>query len=215
MELPPVTLLILAGGASSRMGLDKASLPFPGPEDEPMIRRPHDRLRPVWSECIVAGPSTFSLDCRAVADVVGVPGPLGGLLAGLVASQSELVLATAADTPFPSCELASALILMAASRPHAEATFCLRDRRIEPLFAVYRKTAVTALTKAAGRLSGPHGLGLREAATALAQAQVPEIDWRRWDPDAASFRGCNTPLELAEAVRSAASEKEVQSERLV
>lgn len=215
MAPPRISLLILAGGASRRMGRDKASLPFPGPADPPLVQRAHDQLRPLTGHCIVAGRTGFDLACDVVRDVVGVTGPLGGLLAGLVASPFETVLVAAADTPFPSRELASNLISIAESRPQAQATFCLLEGRVEPFFAVYRKSAVPELIRAAGEGRGSRGVGLRRATAKLQQMRVREIIWRGWDPEAASFRSCNTPQELAEAARLAASPKEVQSERVV
>lgn len=197
------SLLILAGGHSSRMGRDKAQIPFPGPHDPPMIASVYRRLAGGADECLVAAGSTYGLDCRLVADHPEFAGPLAGLLGGLAAARSELVLAVAADLPCPAPALAEGLLRMAVSDIEADAVVPVTRRGPEPLFAVYRARAATPLARA-GHRGCARGPSLSEALGLLRVREVPEQDWRRWDPSGASFTDCDTPAELALAAGLAA-----------
>lgn len=201
-DAPPLTLLILAGGGSSRMGRDKAAIPFPAEGAPPLVARVHLILRPLATACLLAAGTDFGLGCQLVTDEPGFPGPLGGLLAGLAAAPTELVLAVAADTPFPAPELALGLIAVARDNPRVALAAPLRGGRVEPLFAVYRRRAGPSLRGVEQR-PGERGVPLRRAIAELPRVEVAESTWRSWDPGATSFINCNTPEELA-AARAAA-----------
>ncbi len=198
----PLTLLILAGGMSSRMGRDKATIPFPGEGSPSMVARVQLALGPLATECLLAASTNYGLGCRWVLDDPEYPGPLGGLVAGLAAATSELVLAVAVDTPFPARALAQGLIELALQNPLSELTAASHQGRIEPLFAVYRRRAAIRLRETQ-QLPGKRGVSLRLAITRLRTMEVAESTWRSWDPGATSFINCNTPEEL-DAARLAA-----------
>ena len=200
----PLTLLILAGGMSSRMGRDKAAIPFPGEGGPSLAARVQLALRPLATDCLLAANTSYGLGCRLVRDDPEFPGPLGGLLAGLAAANSDLVLAVAVDTPFPARALAQGLIELARENPLADLTAASHRGRIEPLFAVYRRRAAIRLREME-RLPGERGVPLRRAITRLRTIEVAESTWRSWDPGASSFINCNTPEEL-DAARLAALE---------
>jgi molybdopterin-guanine dinucleotide biosynthesis protein A len=189
------------------MGRDKASLPFPTPADPPLIARVHAILCPITAPCLIAGPSSFGLGCLVVDDYATVPGPVGGLIAGLEASTEDLVLVCAADVPFPVLRLAEELIWRAREKQGAAAVVCLRDGLPEPLFAVYRKSASESLRQMAKRTGPKHGPALRSVVAALGPVLVEEDEWRPLDPEASSFQSCNTQEELAQAAARATLEK--------
>src|SRR5450759_865707 len=93
---PQVAGFILAGGASSRMGLDKGLLDFGG---DPLIVHTARLLQPLVAEITVVGsPKRYrKLGLRAIADEaqaqreVDSPGngPLAGIAAALAATQSR------------------------------------------------------------------------------------------------------------------------------
>ncbi len=194
-----VTLLLMAGGRGLRMGRDKPSIPFPAPSDPPLIERVHRRLSPLAARCLVAGPSSFDLPCQVIQDVPGLPGPLGGLVAGLLASQTELVLVAAADLPLVEPRLAQHMVDQAREQPRAWAVVCKRRQRLEPLFAVYRSSAAERLRGSGADPTRPRGVSLQRALTALDPLVLPELSWRPYDLHGSSFQGCNTPEELAAA----------------
>ncbi|RME08873.1 MAG: molybdopterin-guanine dinucleotide biosynthesis protein MobB, partial [Anaerolineae bacterium] len=75
-----LSVVIQAGGRSSRMGQDKALMPFLG---EPLVRRVLRRLRPLADELLITtnNPQDYPpLGVRLVPDVIPDRGALGGLL---------------------------------------------------------------------------------------------------------------------------------------
>ncbi len=125
----PVTGLILAGGASRRMGSDKALVAFDG---EPLLRRVATRLLEVCDEILVAsgdGERLRAFGHRQVADARQGSGPLGGLVAGIEAASNDLVAAVAVDMPFASSGL---LAEMARRWAGEDAVVPVSDRGPEP-----------------------------------------------------------------------------------
>jgi molybdopterin-guanine dinucleotide biosynthesis protein A len=185
---------VLAGGASRRMGRDKATLPVGGVELASLVlaaaARVADPVVLVAPEGHparrVAAPAT-----RLVADP-GL-GPLAALAAALEALEAEHVLVLAADHPGLRTELLAHLVALAGE---SEAVACRRGPRLEPLVAVYRRAP--ALAAAGARLAGPAGgrslLGLLSDLRTLV---VEEPAWRRIDPDGRSFVDLDDPADLA------------------
>ncbi|HVB14204.1 MAG TPA: molybdenum cofactor guanylyltransferase [Candidatus Dormibacteraeota bacterium] len=197
-------LLILAGGHSSRMGRDKAGLPFPNPDDPPLIRRVADGVSGVAGPPTIVGPVDYGTGWRLVSDEPGLSGPVAGLIAGLAASTSDLVLVLAADLPFPSPRLARELAKLASREPESQAIVPERAGELEPLFAVYRRDALADLREMARQLGRPgHGPSLYQTVRAVRLRTVSESEWHAWDPEGDSFLNCNTPDELAAAVARA------------
>src|SRR5437879_8946661 len=88
------SLVVLAGGKSSRMGRPKAWLPFHG---QPMLARVLARLGPLFAECVVVRAPDQELppvDARLVEDEAPGQGPVAGLAAGLAAITGPLAFAT-------------------------------------------------------------------------------------------------------------------------
>ena len=131
-----MTVVILAGGQSLRMGRDKLRLTLEGEE---LLERALRRWEAVFPRVLVsvAGPDKYPwLGDRRVADRYPGCGPMAGLEAGLSLA-GEPVFLTAADMPFSSPEAAKKL---AALCPE-EAEVCILlgpDGRPEPLFGLYK-----------------------------------------------------------------------------
>lgn len=182
------------------MGSDKPALPFPGPQDPPLIRRGADRLRELAWPPTIAGKHDYGTAWRLVEDEPGFKGPVAGLIAGLATADADWVLTLAADLPFPSPLLAEGLMAIALGEPLTQAVVPEREGRLEPLFAVYRRDAVDQMRTVARQLACPEqGPSLRQTVSGLRLRRVRESEWRQWDPEGASFVNCNTPGELAAA----------------
>lgn len=193
-------LLILAGGRSSRMGTDKAALPFPGPDDPPLIQWVAAKVAAVAGPPTIAGQHDYGTGWRLISDEVGLTGPVAGLIAGLAANDSELVLVLAADLPFPSPHLAQGLAEIAERENNAQAVVPEHNGELEPLFAVYRRDGTADLREMARQLASPgRGPSLRRTVAGVRVRRVAESEWRVWDPEGTSFLNCNTPGELAVA----------------
>jgi len=186
--------LVLAGGLSTRMGRDKATLPFEG---RTLLEHVLARLSPCVEETIVVLRPEQPLPplartVRLAYDEVRERGPLGGLAAGLKAASTDALYATACDVPF----LAPALIELLFERlGEADIAVAEAEGRLHPLAAVYRRRVL------------PHVLALLAADRLrpvflfeqVATVRVAEADLRRVDPDLASLANLNTPEDLARA----------------
>lgn len=182
------------------MGRDKPGLPFPGPDDDPLVCRVAASVASVAGPPTIAGPLDYGTGWHRVSDQAGLAGPVAGLIAGLAALPDPLVLVLGADLPFPSPRLARGLADLAQRQPEAQAVVPERSGRLEPLFAVYRRDCLADLLASARQLSRPErGPSLRRTLEQLRLRRVLEGEWRIWDPVGDSFVNCNTPDELAAA----------------
>ncbi|MFT5049877.1 MAG: molybdopterin-guanine dinucleotide biosynthesis protein A [Chlamydiales bacterium] len=142
-----VTGLVLCGGASSRMGADKALIELDGGS---LLTRAIDVLDLVAGQVLLAcgsSPRYLDLDRQLVLDRVQGIGPLAGLAAGLEAATSEWSLVVACDMPRLDAGVLRALL----ERAHSEdLDLCLSrgTRGLEPMCAVYRRTCLPAIQAA-------------------------------------------------------------------
>jgi molybdenum cofactor guanylyltransferase len=183
-----LTGLVLAGGASRRMGRDKALLQV---NDRPLIAIVVERMALVCEEVLIV-----SSDRKPYAGF-GVPvvedrfqdvGVLGGLHAGLKAASYELTLAVGCDMPFVNPELLRAFADWAEG---FDVALLRRGEHVEPLHAAYRRTCLPAM-EAAIRT------GKRRIISFFSQVDVRYVtveDVAPIDPRLDSFRNVNTPAE--------------------
>lgn len=134
------TAVILAGGQSRRMGLDKSLMSVGG---RPLIARIADQLVPQFREVLVSAndASKYSfLDLPVIPDERPGQGPLMGILSCLRAVRSDQMLAVACDIPIMDLSFIRELLRLSDTAdivmPHSG------DGRPEPLFAVYRTSVI-------------------------------------------------------------------------
>jgi len=195
-----LTGIVLCGGRSSRMGADKAALPF---GDETLLQRAVRVVGEVAGEVIIVrregqsgnggGDPIFGLSVRAVHDPIEDLGPLAGLAAGLAASTTELNIVIACDMPLVRPAVLRRLIEL-----QADADICVAvvDGRSSPLCAVYRKGV-------AGVADALLASGERRVMALLDRVQTKRVDaavFRDIDPELETFVSCNTPDELLAAM---------------
>jgi molybdopterin-guanine dinucleotide biosynthesis protein A len=204
MDEERISVLILAGGRSRRMGLDKIWMALDG---VPMIERVVHRVLPVAAEILFSANAsqrflvlarTLAVPTRVVADRFPGAGPLAGIQAGLSVARCDLVLALAADMPFVNLALVRAMIhqapgfeVVAPQTPHV-GTEALNW---EPLHALYRRTCLPAIE---ARLAA----GQRQAFCFYPDVRVRAIqpvEIAACDPGLLSFYNVNTPEEWAYA----------------
>ena len=182
---------VLAGGASRRMGRDKATLRVGGVELAALVLA---AAAQVADPVVLVAPEGHPAR-RVAAPAVADPGlgPLAALAAALDALEAEHVLVLAADHPGLRVPLLARLVALAGE---ADAVACRRGPRLEPLVAVYRRAP--ALAAARSRLAGPPGgHSLLSLLAGLRTLVVEEPDWRRLDPDGRSFADLDDPADLA------------------
>lgn len=137
---------MLAGGKSKRMGSNKSLLPLLG---KPLIQHVCEQIRPCFDELLIAGGSSrrFSfLDVPVIQDEVPGQGPLRAIVSALAVSRHDLNFVIACDIPCVNKALLRNLLRQ------ARGCDCVVPVTIEghyePLFAVYRKSALPAMRRA-------------------------------------------------------------------
>mgnify|MGYP005844403401 CR=1 FL=1 len=138
------TGLILAGGKSRRMGVDKAFLEV---GNEAMIESVAAKLKTVFSEILICGGNRENgsrLGLRVVSDIVEGGGPLSGIHAGLIQGKYQKCFVTACDMPFVNARLAEFMVKQAEG--YDIAVPC-HGSYLQPLFAVYDKSCLPAISE--------------------------------------------------------------------
>lgn len=131
--------VILAGGKSSRMGIDKGLIIL---DDKPIIAHIIERLRPIVDEVIIVvgsdaqGKDYASFDAKVVTDLFPQGSPLIGAYSGLKEACGEYTFLTAGDQPLIDNRIVELLFLEADG--HDAATPYWPNGWVEPLHAVYR-----------------------------------------------------------------------------
>lgn len=152
------TAIVLAGGKSHRMGREKALLPI---GDKTIIDIIIDKLKPLFPEIILSTnkPNDFLfLKIKMVEDFYKNAGPLGGIHAGLVESQTEKNLVISCDLPLMETDLINFICNFDTDK---KITVCKIGDYIEPTFGVYSKSIVDDL-EILLNLHLQHGLDVKE-----------------------------------------------------
>lgn len=139
----PATAILLAGGDSTRMGQDKTMLPIDG---QPMIKHIYEQLQPHFSQTIVSSSNASLHDflgATVVADDVAGRGPLAGIASALKASASNVNFVMACDMPEIDAGLIRAMLRQVGD--YDAVVPKVGPQMYEPLFAVYKKSALPAI----------------------------------------------------------------------
>ena len=194
-----LTVCVQAGGASSRMGADKALKPFLG---RALIQRVIERLSLIADEVIVTTnrPEDYLfLGLRLFPDLKPGRGALGGLYTAIASAAHPFVAVVACDMPFASATLLEAMTRLLVEK-EADVVIAKSEEGYEPIHAVYRReTCLPAIESAI------------ESDQWKVIAWFPQVkvhtlmleDVRQYDPSGLAFWNVNTPDEFAEAERLA------------
>jgi molybdopterin-guanine dinucleotide biosynthesis protein A len=192
-----VTAFILAGGKSTRMGTDKAFVEYEG---RTLLARALDLARSVTPHVrIVGSPGKFAPFAPVVEDIFRDCGPLGGIHAALLASQTKLNLMVAVDTPFVSWAFLQFLISQARSTPEAAAVVPRDGGSSQPLCAIYRREFADAAERAL--LVGRNRIDVLFTEVRTRMIEKEELEGAGFSR--AIFRNLNTPEELEAEKRRA------------
>lgn len=133
-----VSVFILAGGRSSRMGADKALLPF-GKGN--LLQLAVNNAKEISSNPIIVGAKErYSSYGDVVEDRFLRCGPLGGIHAALCATHTDLNLVLSVDMPLMAVRFLRWLVILGASGRELAIVPELQGR-LQPLCAVYRRSA--------------------------------------------------------------------------
>ncbi len=202
-----LSLCLQAGGASSRMGSDKALKPFCG---EALIERVLRRmlsgeLSGLIAEIVVTTnqPDMYQFlietnrpRLRLVKDVMAGKGALGGLYTALMSSHSQITAVVACDLPFADGGLLATGYRLLSEQgwdgfvPHTRAG-------LEPLHALYRTQPCLPFVEKA------LAAGEQKVSGWFTQANICEYDVEEKQPS--PFFNVNTPAQFEQAEQWARS----------
>ncbi|GMB01795.1 molybdenum cofactor guanylyltransferase [Pelosinus sp. IPA-1] len=141
MGLSKASAIILAGGKSTRMGQDKASLPW-GESD--ILQYLTATLQGICQEVIVVSnrPRQMIASARVVADIIPNQGPLSGIHAGLSHARYPQAFVIGCDMPF----VIPGLVKMLLDKiKNWDVVVPIYSQKQQPLFASYSKTCIPAI----------------------------------------------------------------------
>lgn len=196
----PISIALLAGGKSSRMGMDKALLTFRG---QALFGFILDQVQGLSDDVYVIS-NREDVDAyapyRVFPDKILDIGALGGIYSALNYSQNELCLILACDMPFVNRALIELLRTEAAGYDAVVPE--LGERLLEPFRALYRRSCLPAIKAAIDA-------GERRAVSFLPQVKakrIPRAVLAQIDPGLESFANINTPEDLAQVEGSTNSD---------
>ncbi len=137
MDQTAISVFVLAGGKSTRMGADKAFVMLQG---RALLERALDLARSIGDRVAIVGDSgKYAQFAPIVEDVFPGCGPLGGIHAALRSSPTDLNLILAVDLPFVPAALLQYLVSKAVESPAALVTVPQTSQGRQPLCAIYRR----------------------------------------------------------------------------
>jgi len=196
MIYPEITVVVLAGGHSSRLGVDKAQLILDGAKT--MLEHVVDRIKILSRDVVVV--SNVITDVAAahcVRDILPEGGPLCGLHSGLLAARFPHCLVVACDMPFLNLRLLRYMAELPRDYdvlvPHlGEGPFGVE---LHPLHAIYAKRCLPAIEQI-------HASGsrmIRDIYPMVKTVCVERGDVMRLDQDGLSFFNINNKQDLERA----------------
>jgi molybdopterin-guanine dinucleotide biosynthesis protein A len=135
----PKTGIILAGGQSRRMGVEKGLVEFLG---RPLIEWAVSVIRESCSEILISSNSSCYdyLGYKVVKDIENDSGPMGGIYSCLLESKNSINLVLSCDMPFVKPDIFSFL-----AKQIRDARICVpwyEGDHFEPLCGIYLKASL-------------------------------------------------------------------------
>lgn len=187
-----ISLAILAGGLSSRMGFNKALIPWQG---RPLIEHILRKVQILSDDLFIVTkePESFNFTgVKVVEDVLARHSSLVGIYSAIKAARHHHCLVVACDMPFLNLDL---LRYLAALAPYYDVVMPLLERGPEPLHAVYSKNCLGPIEKLLSEEEDKILLFLPDVKVRYVEEDIIRL----FDPELASFINVNTPEELEEA----------------
>lgn len=190
-----LTIVIQAGGRSSRMGQDKGLVRLGG---RPMIEHILEKVDDLGDDVVLVTntPTQYlHFGLRMAGDETPGAGALPGLRTALRVATGKYVLVVACDMPFLQRDLLHHLIHLA-FETDKDVIVPRWDNQLQTMLAVYKRT--TCLTAVDHALADHQARMISFFPSVLVHKVEPE-EVAQFDPHGRSFLNINTPEELAEA----------------
>ncbi|OGP98133.1 MAG: hypothetical protein A2Z39_01495 [Deltaproteobacteria bacterium RBG_19FT_COMBO_46_9] len=188
-----ITGVILAGGKSSRFGINKAFSEINGSR---LIDIVAGLLTSIFTRTVLItnSPEEYSyLGLPIRKDLIRGLGPIGGILTGLEDISDEAGFFIACDMPFVSEDLIRYIVSV---RGEFDAVVPKIDWKIEPLHALYRKSCLPVIRELIAS-------GVYQTIKAFDRLNVRylnEAEIKANDPQMRSFFNVNRPEELVDTL---------------
>jgi molybdenum cofactor guanylyltransferase len=137
-----MTCAILAGGKSTRMGQDKATIKI---GENPLIRLVYDRAKEVFDDVIIISSlhnTIESIDASVLRDVVPFGNSMTGIVSALLYSETPYTFVVACDMPFLSTETFK---YMKNEATGEDIIIPKTQWGLEPLHAIYNRSCMAHL----------------------------------------------------------------------
>lgn len=151
-------LVILCGGDSSRMGTDKALLPF---GNECLLEYMVHKFSPYFDKIYLSVKNRgdyrhLNLNVTEIPDIYLNAGPMGAILSSLTMIVEKRAVFLSIDTPFVQPVVCQRLLT--ASEKFDAASICLKDAYVDAILFVYSKSCIPAFGKSIlmGNISSSH-----------------------------------------------------------
>jgi molybdopterin-guanine dinucleotide biosynthesis protein A len=190
-----VSIVIQAGGQSSRMGVDKGLVELCG---RTMIENIIDRLEIFADEMLITSnlPKKYErFGIQVFSDIYKNYGALAGLHTALSYASHEMVFVIACDLPFVNRKLFKYMKNIFEAKT-VDVVIPRTENGFEPFYAFYRKSTCLPLITQAIDSGKKRLISWHENAIVH---PVYETYLREFDPTLSSFININTPEELLEA----------------
>jgi len=191
-RLKGITGIILAGGKSSRYGMNKALVEINGVR---LIERVFRVMESIFEHLIIITntPHDYAyLKLPMYEDLIKGLGPLGGILTGLDAISNDAGFVVACDMPFLNADLVRYMVDM---RDNYYAVVPKITWKIEALHALYDKRCLPAIRE----LIESQEFQAIKFFDMIRVRYVEEDEIRASDPLLRSFFNVNSPRELLDA----------------
>ena len=192
--------IMLAGGQSSRLGMDKS---FVNVKGQSLIEQIVAKLTRLSDDVVIVtnSPEKYDhLEARVVGDIYPGKGALGGIYSGLRAVANAQSLVVACDMPFLDLNLLRYMILLACGH---DVVIPRIGEFLEPLHALYSKSCLEPID----RLLARGGLKIVGFFSEVRVRYVEEEEVDIFDPQHLSFFNVNTLSDLEEMKKMARRDK--------
>lgn len=191
MDISEMSLLLIAGGKSSRMGQDKRWLELDGASMlEGLLRKAQRQAFAGRYLCVEREtPALLALaqqyGFELLADEQTGLGPMEGLRRGLAAMQTQYGLAISCDMPFFAFSAMKPLLAGLDAASGLQAVLAETDGRRQPLAAIYHRDCAPHFAKALS--TGERKIGAVIARLSCRLVPVPRVN---------CFFNANTPADM-------------------
>lgn len=143
-----VTCAILAGGKSTRMGRDKATLKA---RDKSLIQQVYEKVQYIFKDIVVVSnhhDRFYGIEVPVIRDILPIQSTIVGIASALISANTSYVFVLACDMPFVSVQSIDHVL----KEVHGEdIVIPSTEKGHEPLHAVYNRSCISTMLTHIGR----------------------------------------------------------------